>query len=130
MKVPANTKLYETPISTFWIDEDGIICGISKKTERTLEHYKQVMDVYKSILKPGEKRCLLADASEAMPLDKTIRDYLASEMPKYIKAQAIISATPLDTTLNSTFLKVSFLGFPVRIFTNKEEGKDWLKLYL
>lgn len=63
----------------------------------------ELMRIYKSVLKPGEKLCLLGDATNATPMSKEVRDYLTEEMPKYIKAHAIISPHALDTTLNSTF---------------------------
>jgi len=130
MEVPSNVRLYETPISIFWIDEEGMLCGKSKQVGRSIENYYEVINFFKSIVKPGEKLCSLTDANDAVPMSKEIRDFFIAEMPKYIKAQAIITQSPLDTSLNATFMKISFLGFPVRIFTNKEDAKEWLKLYL
>lgn len=130
MSASSNVKLYKTSISTFWLDEDGILCGKSKQIDRTIENYYEVINFFKSTVKPGEKLCLLADAAITMPMSKEVRDYLTEEMPKYIKAQAIISKAPLDTSLNSTFLKISFSGFQIRMFSNEVEAKEWLKLYL
>lgn len=58
------------------------------------------------------------------------REYLIIEMQKYIKAHAIISKLPLGVTLNTVFLKASFFGFQVKLFSNKKEAKEWLEEYL
>lgn len=129
MQIPDNVKLYETPISTLWLDSDGILCGISKPTERSIEHYKFQFEVFKSLLKSNEKHCLLVDAKNQMPMSSEIREYLIVEMPRYVKAQAIISPKHLETSLNSTFLKISFEGFPIRMFNNETEARTWLKLF-
>lgn len=42
MKVPENIKVYNRKISTFWFDEAGIFCSISKQVpQQTLEEAKE-----------------------------------------------------------------------------------------
>lgn len=126
LKPPKNVKLYETPISTHWFNEQGIFCAVSKKVERSVENYLELMDLYKSQVNSGEKLCMLADASDAMPQTKETREFLLAEMPKYIKAQAIIVDKMMESSLNSTVLRLSWQGFPVMIFTDAEEAIEWL----
>ena len=130
MKLPDNTDLYETPISIHWFDENGIMCATSKKVERTIEHYEEVMKLYKRFIDGGDKLCLLADASDTMPMSKEVREYVTAEMPKYIKAHAVISKEPLLSSLSNTFMNLSWAGFPVKLFSNVDEAKQWLKEYL
>jgi hypothetical protein len=130
LKVPNDTKLYETPIATFWLDKDGIVCATSKKVERTIAHYEKNFAVLAGFMKEGKKVLFLSDASEAMPMTTAIRDYFVNEIPKYVKAFALVSEVPLPGTLTTAVIKLSFEGFPVTQFPNETEAKDWLKTYL
>jgi hypothetical protein len=126
---PANTELYETPISTHWFDENGVMFAISKPVVRTVDHYQKVMDLYKRFTENGNKLCLLADATNSMPMSHEVRDFLTDEMPKYIKAHAIITDVPFESTRMQTFLNLTFKGFEVSIFSTKEEAIKWFKEY-
>jgi hypothetical protein len=130
IKAPNNTKLYETPIATFWLDKDGIVCGVSKPVERTVEHYKKNFELFAKLMKNGNKLCFLADSSNTLPVSLEVREYLTTEIPKYIKAHAIISDHPLPATLTTAVIKLSFAGFPVNQFLTEEEAKGWLKTFL
>lgn len=130
MRIPENTQLYETPISTLWFDENGILCANSKEIERIMDYYKEQMELYKTLTKDGNKLLLLIDTTKNSPVSEEIRKYLISEMPKYVKAHAILSSQPLGSTLNNTFINLSFSGFPLKIFYNVDEAKEWLKEYL
>lgn len=65
-----------------------------------------------------------------MPLEKEVSDFVATEMPKYVKAHAIISKEQLPLTHSKTFLKLSMTGLSVNVFTNENEAGKWLKEYL
>lgn len=130
MKPPSKAEIFETEIATYWFDENGILYGVSKKVERNLSQYLEVIELYKKLTKNGNKFCLLADSSNSMPMSKEIIQYLAEEQPKYIKAMAIVSDTPFGTSQVNTFLKMTFLNFPVMKFSNEKEAKKWLKEYL
>jgi len=130
MKPNSKAEIFETTIATYWFDESGILHGISKKVERTMAHYQEVIELYKKLTKNGNKLCLLADSTNSMPLSKEIVQYLAEEQPKYINAIAIISDSPFETSQVNTFLKMTFLNFPVMKFSDEKEAKKWLKDYL
>lgn len=130
MKPPAGAKLFETPISTHWIDENGIMCAVSKPVERKLEYYKQLMELYASLIKDEKKYCLIVDANNAKPMNDEIRNFMAAEMPKYIKAQAIVINTAFDSASLQTFLKFTLKGIPVAVFSSKKDAVEWIKDYL
>lgn len=127
---PVNVQLFETPISTHWFDENGILCAVSKKVDRTIEHYQAVINLYQTLIHNNQKMCLLADAYDTMPISKEVRDFMTSEIPKYIKAHAIVTSVPLTSSQTNTFIKFNFLDFPVKLFPNVEDAKEWLKEYL
>ncbi len=130
--MPSNIELFETTIATFWFNVDGILCANSKKVERKVEHYKEIMQLYKFLIetKNINKLCLLGVVDNNMKQDSVVREYIVSEMPKYVKAQALISHKPLDASLSSTFVGLSWNGFPVRLFNNENEAIKWLKEYV
>jgi hypothetical protein len=129
---PDNAELFETPMSTLWFDENGLLCAVSKKVERTIENYQKVMEFYKEFTKDGNKLCLLLDItnSPSMPMSKEVREYFVIEMPKYIKAHGLITDSPLQSTLAIAFVKLSVQGFPIKLCSNETDGKKWLKEYL
>lgn len=130
MTPPKDAELFETPISTHWM-EDGIMCAISKPLERKAEHYEKVFEVYKKIIGDSpNKLCLLAVSDNSTTIPKEVREFLVREMPKYVKAHAIISDQPFENGKLKTFMNLSFSGFPVAVFPNKEEALQWLKEHL
>lgn len=130
LEIPEDVKLFETPIATYWVDDDGILYGINKNVERTLEHYQDTMELFQSLMKNGEKLCLITDASNAFPLNKEVSDFVSTELHKYIKAGAIITTVPLSATLTKTFLRLIFSGLPLRLFQDVEDAQKWLKDHL
>lgn len=65
-----------------------------------------------------------------MPMSKDVHDSIISEMPKYIKVHVIVSKSILDATQTNMFVKLSWNGFAVRLFSNELEAKEWLKMFL
>ena len=126
---PKNTELYETHISTHWFDEDGIFYSISKNVEREIKHYKEVMAVYSRFSKDG-KLCLLSDVSNSVPMSPDALEYFTTEFPKYVKAQAIISDSPIGGTFGKTYQILSDKGFSTKQFSTVEDAKSWLKEFL
>ncbi|HTL82945.1 MAG TPA: STAS/SEC14 domain-containing protein [Bacteroidia bacterium] len=127
MKPPQNTPVFESPISTHWFDEDGILYSIAKNEERKIEHYQELMKLYQQLMKDGNKFYLLAEYNDRMPINKEVVDYLAEENPKYIKAMAVVTNENFGSGQINIFLKLNFNGFPVRKFSSIENARDWLK---
>jgi hypothetical protein len=130
MKPPANAELFETPISTHWFIENGIMCTVSKPVERKIEHYHNLTQLYKRFTKNGNRLCVISDTTNSMPLNEEISSYLVKEMPQYIKARAIIAHAKFDSTYLKTFLKFNLEGIPVAVFSNEEDALKWINGYL
>jgi hypothetical protein len=127
MKPGDNVELFETSMATYWFDEDGILCGLSKKGERRIENYREIMELYKKLAKDGNKLCVLADSTYTMPITPEVVEYIKTESPKYLKAMAILSTSPLGSTQVNAFLKLAFSNFPVMKFSSENEARNWLK---
>lgn len=131
LKIPNNITLYETPIATYWFLENGIMCSASKKEELSIAHYKKVFELFaKFTAEKKSKVCLLSDGTKAMPMNQELREYVTKEAPKYIKAHAIVTDIPLDSTRIVTFMKLAFVGYPIQLCSTVVEAEEWLKNYL
>jgi predicted metal-dependent phosphoesterase TrpH len=127
MKIPEGVEVYETPTSTYWFEGPDFVCSISKPAEnRTLEEAKQAIDEFKS-LAGNKKYCFLMDITNTSPSSKEVRDYAAAEFPKIAKAMAIISDSAFGTMMANMFFKIKKQPFPVKMFKDEAEARDWLK---
>lgn len=130
MKPPLNAKVYDWPSSTFWFDEDGILCSISKKTApQTMEEVIKDVEGFKKII--GDKKvCMLADVTNSSESTREVRNYAAIELPKIIKAIAMISNSALGKMLANLFLSIKSQPYPTKMFNDEAEARQWLKQFL
>ena len=130
MKIPENVEVSELPTSTTWIDENGICCSISKKhPPQTLEETKKGVEEFKKITK-GKKVCLLIDTTNSTPSSKEVRDYAAEIFPDLVKAIAMVSKSALGRMIANLFFGLKPPPYPVKMFSEETEAKEWLKQYL
>ena len=87
MQAPDNVKIYEGELASFWFDEFGILCAVSKKVTRTIEKQKANYALIREIT--GNKRvCLLADNTVTYIQDEKTREYFArTEIRQQIKGK-------------------------------------------
>ncbi len=125
-----NTEVFEFPTSTMWFDENGILCSIAKKVpSRTIEEAKKTMEELRKITN-GKKVCLLSDSTDSPPANKEFRDYAAEVLPEIAKAVAIISRSAVGKMAANLFFSIKIQPYPVKMFTDEIEAKEWLKQYL
>ncbi len=130
MLLPENTEVYEFPTSTMWFDENGILCSIAKKVpQQTVEEAKETMEEFRKIT-GGKKICILSDSTNSTPVNKEMRDYLAKVIPEIAKAIAIISGSAMGKMVANLFFSIKKQPYPVKMFTDETEAKEWLKQYL
>lgn len=126
MIIPRDRKIYETPISTHWISDEGIVYGKAKPGPRTVDAYQELMETFKLLSEEIGKFCLLSDATDSPSIPIEAQKYFVNEFPKYVKAQAILTASSFNGSLVGTVIKLSWNGFPIMRFHNEEEAKKWL----
>ncbi len=130
MLPPENTKIIDFPNSIMWFDENGILCSVAKKVpQQTVEEAKKTMVELKK-LTGGKKICLLSDSSDATPANKEMRDYAAEVIPEIAKAVAIISRSAVGKMTANLFFSIKKQPYPVKMFNEETEAKEWLKQYL
>jgi hypothetical protein len=130
MQVPENAEVTETPTSTFWFDESGILCSVSKKAPaQTLEEAKTALFNLKKMI--GDRKiCLLIDITNSGESNREVRDFAAVEFPKFVKAIGMVSDSELGKMIANLFFNLKHQPYPTKMFTNETEAKNWLKQYL
>ncbi len=130
MVLPENTEVFDFPTSTMWFDEYGILCSIAKKVpQQTVEETKKTMEEFKKIT-GGNKVCLLSDSTDSAPINKELRDYLGKVIPEIALAVAVISRSAVGKMAANLFFSIKKQPYPVKMFTDEMEAKEWLKQYL
>ncbi len=130
IRIPDNANLTEWPTSTTWYDESGILYSVYKKGgQRSLEETKATIESLKKMLS-GKKVCILADVTHSSQSSREIRSYAEEELPKFIKAIAMVSDSALGKMLANLFLTIKSHPYPTKMFNTEEEAREWLKRYL
>jgi hypothetical protein len=125
---PHDRKIYETALLDCWIGDDGIMYSISKVAERTISNYDEVFAVYNQLSNGGKKKLrIIGDISKTQPSDKSVRDYISAELPKYVGAMALVSATPMGKEIGNLFKILSSSPYPVRVYDSFDHALNWLK---
>lgn len=129
MKPPENAKLIETRTATLWIDEEGILYSISKKgPAETLEETQKSVEEFKKLF--GDKKfCMILDVTNSAPSSREVRQYAAEELPKIIKAAAIIADSVFAKMLTNLFFNLKPPPYPIKMFNNEIDAKEWLLQY-
>jgi len=129
MEIPKNVEIINWPTSTMWFDENGILCSVAKKgVPATLEESKQSVESFRKITKGG-KVCILADITNGTPPIKEVRDYVAAESARMIKAMAVIVNSALGRMASSLYFGLKPPAYPTKAFSNENDAKEWLKQY-
>ncbi len=130
MTPPVHAKLFETTSSSYWFDEEGILCSVTKKTgPPTLEETKRIIHDLKEMLQ-GKKVCILIDVTHSPENNRETRSYAAIEFPKFMKAMALVSKSALGRMLANLFFNITQQPYPVKMFNEENEARKWLRQYL
>jgi hypothetical protein len=89
MKIPANKKIYEGEIATYWFD-DGILVSLSKSTKRTVENITGNIALVKSITNNKKVPLLIYLSNSPVP-DKATQKFSAEQLPNVYSAMAMVS---------------------------------------
>lgn len=130
MVPPDNLKIYTTPTSSFWLDENGILCSVAKKAPpQTMEEARKSLELILTVT-GGKKVCFLSDSTNSSAANKEMRDFAAEAIPQIAKAIAVLSKSALGKMSANLFFALKKQPYPVRFFDNENEAKEWLKQYL
>lgn len=130
IKSREKVEVYDTPLLSCWFGEDGILYSESKVAERTIENYQLLFELYKNLSDNGNKKIrTLGNITKTQHSKKEVREYIAKELPKYIKAMALISDSSMGKMIGNVFIKLNPPPYPTQIFNSVESAVKWLKEY-
>ncbi|MES2590567.1 MAG: hypothetical protein V4608_01695 [Bacteroidota bacterium] len=130
MEPHPNAQVYDSAGSTFWFNENGIVCFVTKNTPlQTLGDIINSFNKFKEII-GTRKVCVLLDITNSAEITREVRNYMASELPEFIIAIALISKTAFGKMLASIFLSISSQPYPTKNFVNEKDALKWLQQYV
>ena len=127
---PKNAVVHDLHTSTVWFDEDGILWSVSKKVPQpSIEENKEILKMFEKIT-GGKKVCMLADVTNTTESTREMREWAAEELPKLVKAVAMVSDSALGKMLANMFFRLKTQPYPVKMFNDVDSALKWLKQYL
>ena len=131
MTPPLHVETHENLTSVWWIEDDGILCSISKKEAPELTRQQSItqLEDFKQ-LTGHRKTCMLLDISNSRPIRREDREFVSQELEKIVQALAFISKSALGKMVANLFLNLKPPPYPVRMFTDEHEARQWLRQYL
>jgi hypothetical protein len=130
MEIPNNVQTWQNATSISWIDNEGIMCSISKKgVEPTIEELKQEIVLFRSRFGEGKFRMLINITDGSTSTSKEQRDYVAELMPQLVTALAMVSRSALSRMAVNLFFGLKPPSYPTKIFGNEKDAREWLEQY-
>lgn len=128
MKHSKDRIVHKTTLVDCWFGDDGILYTVSKPGERSKENYLELFRLYAQLSDNGQKKfCQLADITETHPTSKEVRDLIATETGKYVRALALISSSSVGTATASIFEMLGQTPYMVATFQSREVAIRWLQ---
>lgn len=79
-------------------------------------------------LRDGQRRPILVDIRDAVPLDAEVRRCYSGEVLVGFSALALlIKANPLGRMIGNVYLRVANTRIPTRLFTDEDSALQWLR---
>ena len=130
LSIPDDADVIHLPTTIMWREESGIVCVISKRTgPQTLEEAEKSIAAFRHHL--GEdKVCMLIDVTDTAESSRAVREFAAEELPKLVKAVAMVSGSVLGKMLANLFFNLKSQPYPVKMFNDESEARRWLKNFL
>lgn len=128
--IPTDREVTDNGTSLYWTDDYGIICSISKKVPHpSFDNARKTVEAFRNRI--GDRKvCILIDVTHSTEISRENRDYAAAEFPKFVKAIAMVSRSPLGKMLANLFFTIKTQPYPTKMFNNENEAREWLKQYL
>ena len=125
MLLPTDKTVHQDEIAFYWI-EDELLCTISKSSERTVDNIKRSFQLIEQLTR-GKKICILSDISAAGYHSELVRSVTADLSARQFKAMAMVSDSSYGKLVGNTFISLSGLTIPARLFAYENEARKWLE---
>jgi hypothetical protein len=132
MEVPRDTEVIEMPSSTLWFDQEGVLYSISKPQQRTrtLAEIHQEMDRLRQLIGTRKVCIIMESHSRAQAVPKDQRDAIAEELNSVTKALAIVSSSALSRMVANLFFSFKPPRYPMKLFSNPQDARQWIGQYI
>jgi hypothetical protein len=131
MTPPENIEVHENATSTWWLEESGILCSISKKDAPDLNREQSLQQIAElNKITGGKKMCMLLEITYGRPSKREDREFAAAELQKIIKALALVSKSALGKMVANLFFNLKPPPYPTKMFSDENEAREWLQQYL
>lgn len=119
----------ETDKMKFILRSDGIMqIDCTPGTEMTIDKGKQATVILEEMIE-GNPRPLLCDLTNVKKMTRECRQHFASEEHAMVFTKcALLISSPIARIIGNFFLGANVPARPTRLFTNKEEAINWLKV--
>lgn len=104
-------------------------CKIDRKI--VLKDSEDIFNARMELADKGDEcQLVLADIKNVSQTDREARNFAKKTiMIKHTKALALIVGGPISKVLGNFFIGFNKGAFPVKLFTNGEEAKTWLRSF-
>lgn len=131
MEPQKGTPVFEIDMFTYWVENDILLVNISKDVERTMENAPEFIALLERLTqKAGRKICILGDVTNNRPLSKEMREYYDGIIGKYVIAVAMFADSKMGNAMAFIYTTMHGNTFAVKVCSNEQEGREWLKDYL
>ena len=123
-------RMRETNTALVRLGSDGVISvHIRSGAQQSLTDAKENLGAALEA-RDGQRRPLLVDIRDALPLDAEVRHYYSGQVLDGFTALAmLIDASPFGRMMGNVYLRVARPGIPTRLFTEPEPARAWLIAY-
>ena len=124
-------RMRETNTALVGLGPDGVISvQIRTGAQQSLTDAKENLGAALEA-RDGQRRPLLVDIRESLPLDAEARHYYSGQVlvDGFTALAMIIDASPFGRMMGNIYLRVARPGIPTRLFTEPEPARAWLIAY-
>jgi hypothetical protein len=125
LQLPKEGKVQEVEIAYFWLN-DGVLFTVVKTERRSLQNISDLLSQMKQLL-CGSRVFFLVDLTLSRTYSQTEKNLIKTELFPFVKAIAILSASPVGKMLGKTIFTKGFHGLLVREFSCVEDAMSWIE---
>jgi hypothetical protein len=134
IEIPDKTSIIQLSRSEAWLDEEGILYSVPRPDAEsgTISEEDIHGDVTKIKEMIGEKKVgIILEINPVTPIpSKVQRDLIAKQLDALTIALGIITGSPLTKMVANLYFGFKPPEYPVKMFTEVEEAKNWIRQYL
>jgi hypothetical protein len=123
--IPENIEIIDTPVAINWLDENGLICSVSKNSVPSIKDF----DIHFNALKKiglNKKRPFLVDPTLAKPLNSELRRHLNEKLNEVMSCAAFITENKMMKIAVNIYFRLRPNYIPMKMFSNFDDAKEWL----